>query len=123
MVESSSCKRAVCCFSVSVSGSMGTCTCGGGRTTDDAAGFTSKKGARLDRSTFDRSEDASGEEARKLAALPEVRGKSNVGKFGEADSGRVDSGVIFGAAGCAAGAGGSVDFDFEAPSKEEESRG
>src|SRR5713226_6452454 len=104
MVESSSCKRAVCRFSVSVSGSMGTCTCGGGGATDDAAGFTSKKGARLDRSTLDRSEGASGEEAKILAGLSELRGKSNVGKFGEADWGRVGSGVIF----AAAGIGGAV---------------
>ena len=72
---------------------------------------------------MDRSEGASGEEAKMLAGLSEVRCKSKVGKSGEADCGTVDSGVIFGAAvEDAAATTGPADFGFEAPSSEAESR-
>src|SRR5690242_21965634 len=67
---SSSCRREVCCFRSSVSGALAAGTCGGGGGgTSAGAGFTSKKGERLDKSTNAGIEGAS-EGANRGSGLP-----------------------------------------------------
>ena len=94
IVASSSCKRAVCCFNSSVSGSLAAGTFGGAAGTSAAAGFTSKKGARLDKSTFARFAGAS-TGAKKEARLSDGRSEAKL---------RVGVGLDSGSAGFAVGA-------------------
>ena len=87
--DNSSCKRAVWCFNSSASGSLAAGPLGASGTTSAGAGFNSKNGARLDKSTPDSFAGAS-TGAKSEAGWSDGRVNSKIGVVGKLGSGSGD---------------------------------